>query len=452
MSITFTMIWFSGSIPDAIDLAKQRKFVFVIVITGNDEQSANLIASWEDDSVAETAQKCCVAIKIDAESETCVQFSQIYPVVCVPSSFFIGENGVPLEVIAGSVSAEELRIRIDQVQQMHAQKIGTRMVSQETATTLMTSPTQPTMAALSAPLVPVIPPEELIRPSALDDIDPREAAKAACCQSAVTTAASEYPHPTNVSFISEANPDMKRHRRKTTLENEDCVDRAALHSKTLEHKAQQITLQAKQTELEAVKGTFVKPRSTTTRLQFRLPDGSSFTNQFSSQNKLQEVNQFVIQEVGNRNSNFSMATMFPRREFTSEDLNKTLLELGLSPSSSIVLLPRGRPACTIVPSTGGGMWAFLSTLFYPVLTVWRFVTSFTFQTPPQEPSRSSFALSQSYINPAMHSNKPKRESLSKPSINSPKNFKKDGNICQLRAQEDSEDDNNTWNGNSTQQM
>ncbi|KAM9802256.1 UBX domain-containing protein 4 isoform 3-T3 [Syngnathus typhle] len=260
MSVTFTMIWFSGSIPDAINLAKQRKFVFVIVITGNDEQSANLIASWEDDSVAETAQKCCVAIKIDAESETCVQFSQIYPVVCVPSSFFIGENGVPLEVIAGSVSAEELRIRIDQVRQMHAEKIGTRMGSQETATTLMTSPTQPTMAALSAPSVPVISPEELIRPSALEDIDPREAAIAACRQSAVTTAASEYPHPTNVSFISEANPDMKRHRRKTTLENEDCVDRAALHSKTLEHKAQQITLQAKQTELEAVKGTFVKPR------------------------------------------------------------------------------------------------------------------------------------------------------------------------------------------------
>lgn len=34
----------------------------------------------------------------------------------------------------------------------------------------------------------------------------------------------------------------------------------------------------------------------------------------------------------------------------------------------------------------------------------------------------------------------------------PKEFKKDGNICRLRTQEDSEEDNNTWNGNSTQQM
>ncbi|KAG7280167.1 hypothetical protein CRUP_037751 [Coryphaenoides rupestris] len=39
------------------------------------------------------------------------------PVVCVPSSFFIGENGIPLEVVAGSVSAEELLKRITKVQQ-----------------------------------------------------------------------------------------------------------------------------------------------------------------------------------------------------------------------------------------------------------------------------------------------------------------------------------------------
>lgn len=34
----------------------------------------------------------------------------------------------------------------------------------------------------------------------------------------------------------------------------------------------------------------------------------------------------------------------------------------------------------------------------------------------------------------------------------PEDFKKDGKIYRLRTQEDNEDDNNTWNGNSTQQM
>ena len=38
--------------------------------------------------------------------------------VCIPSSFFIGENGIPLEVVAGSIPAEELRKRIDKVKEV----------------------------------------------------------------------------------------------------------------------------------------------------------------------------------------------------------------------------------------------------------------------------------------------------------------------------------------------
>lgn len=45
--------------------------------------------------------------------------------------------------------------------------------------------------------------------------------------------------------------------------------------------------------------------------------------------------------VGNTYGNFSLATMFPRREFTKEDYAKKLLELELAPSASVVLLPVG---------------------------------------------------------------------------------------------------------------
>lgn len=38
--------------------------------------------------------------------------------MCVPASFFIGDNGIPLEVIAGSVSVEELVTRIRRVKQV----------------------------------------------------------------------------------------------------------------------------------------------------------------------------------------------------------------------------------------------------------------------------------------------------------------------------------------------
>uniref|UniRef100_A0A3Q2Q8E7 Uncharacterized protein n=1 Tax=Fundulus heteroclitus TaxID=8078 RepID=A0A3Q2Q8E7_FUNHE len=61
------MLWFDGSIPEAIHCAKQRSLVFVVVIAGEDEQSKQLMSSWEDDSISEAAQNCCVAIKVDAK-------------------------------------------------------------------------------------------------------------------------------------------------------------------------------------------------------------------------------------------------------------------------------------------------------------------------------------------------------------------------------------------------
>lgn len=65
-----------------------------------------------------------------------------------------------------------------------------------------------------------------------------------------------------------------------------------------------------------------------------------------------------------------MATMFPRRVFTAEDMNKTLVELELAPSASIVILPVSRPAplwessfpLKGTPHTGDGVGRFRGTL------------------------------------------------------------------------------------------
>ncbi|XP_005952069.1 UBX domain-containing protein 4 [Haplochromis burtoni] len=499
------MLWFQGSIPDAIKSAKQRSLVFVVVITGEDEQSAQLMSSWEDDRVSEAAQKCCVAIKVEAKSDTCAQFSQIYPVVCVPSSFFIGENGIPLEVIAGSVSAEELIKRINRVDQMHTQESGSGTVSSEADDPVATSSATEPASASAVPLSFTETTEPVAEAAGVSPSSPENAS---------------LDHPTQgeenldakVERLTKKLEERREQRKKGEEENEirkemerrkvgkdmqdfkrkqeeektkrlleernrekaeekaarervkqqiamDRADRAARYTKTREDEkaAKLALLQARQAEEEARKEALVRERSTIARIQFRLPDGSSFTNQFPSQSRLQEARNFAAQEVGNRYGNFSLATMFPRREFTSEDLNKTLLELDLAPSASVVLLPQsGRPANTVVQSSGGGIWAVLGTLLYPLLAVWRFLSSFVFATPP--PSAASVqprgpAQQSSSYNSSSASNKAKRGNLSKHTLeNRPKEFKKDGKVCRLRTQEDSEDDNNTWNGNSTQQM
>lgn len=156
--------------------------------------------------------------------------------------------------------------------------------------------------------------------------------------------------------------------------------------------------------------------------------------------------------------------MFPRREFTAEDLNRTLLELELVPSASVVLRPvsqnqlrllfglmrilllwfhrtlefpqsfsavpplwkrglvwvclsppllsqqLGRPAGAVVQSSGRGLWAALGTLLYPLLAVWRFLSSFLFATPAPSaaPPRASPPEPNTHNQPPSSSDKAKR--------------------------------------------
>ncbi|KAM8857601.1 UBX domain-containing protein 4 [Synchiropus picturatus] len=512
------MHWFGGSIPDAINSAKQRGYIFVVVITGDDELSTQLRCSWEDDKVAEAAQSCCVAIKVDARSETCVQFSQIYPVVCIPSCFFIGENGIPLEVIAGTVTAEELIRRIKKVKELHDEQVGKTAVDQHHHAAPASAHVAPHGSApaefTASPSGTNIslPSMECANPSlgaAENDVGTSEGGDAG--QGGAGTCVQTQEHmDAKVERLTKKLEERRERRKKEEEENEiekemerrkmgkdiqdfkrkqeemktkqlleerlkekaeeraarervkqqielDRADRAARFARNQEEKlaAKQAQLQARQAEEQARREMSVRERSVIARIQFRLPDGSSFTNKFQSTSKLLEARQFAAQEVGNRYGNFRLATMFPRREFTSEDLDKTLLELELAPSASIVLLPNSDTSInTVVQSSGGGIWTLLGSLFYPLLAVWRFLSSFLFvsQSRPGGPSNNPAQQSNSHTSSSAP-NKPNRDQFSKHTQEKQsKDFKKDGKVCRLRTQEDTEDENNTWNGNSTQQM
>ncbi|XP_066855334.1 UBX domain-containing protein 4 isoform X2 [Anser cygnoides] len=512
------MLWFGGSIPAAIAAAKQRSAVFVVVVSGEDEQSTEMAARWENEKVTEAASDGFVAIKIDTKSEACLQFSQIYPVVCVPSSFFIGDNGIPLEVIAGSVSVEELVTRIHKVKQMHAEK-GQPLEnpSQPSAPPCSSSQSdgapenvQSTAAGFCDSAESAT--SETIRPSAGNDGANSGQASQEAAQSSDAQASGAQPAndlALKVERITKKLEERREEKRKEEEQKEikkeierrktgkemleykrrqeeeltkrmleernrekaeekaarerirqqiamDRAERAARFAKSKEEAeaAKAAALQAKQAELEARKEASQKERSLVARIQFRLPDGSSFTNQFPSEARLEEARQFAAQTVGNAYGNFSLATMFPRREFTKEDYGKKLLELELVPSASVVLLPAGRPATSVVQASGGDLWKFLGTILYPLLAVWRFISNFLFTSPPPPQSAARTAHQQDHSNPSKPSNNEQsRQTVRKRVIEKRgEDFKKEGKIYRLRTQDDGEDENNTWNGNSTQQM
>ncbi|NWW87286.1 UBXN4 protein, partial [Rhynochetos jubatus] len=491
----------------------------VLCFAGEDEQSTEMAARWEDEKVTEAASDGFVAIKIDTKSEACLQFSQIYPVVCVPSSFFIGDNGIPLEVIAGSVSVDELVTRIHRVKQMHTVK-GQPLENGSPSPAACPSSrsdgapenTQSRTGELGDSL------SETVRPSA-------DGAKSGQASQETTNSSGEQvsdAQPVNdltlrVERITKKLEERREEKRKEEEQKEikkeierrktgkemleykrrqeeeltkrmleernrekaeekaarerirqqialDRAERAARFAKSKEEAeaAKAAALQAKQAEIEARKEASQKERSAIARIQFRLPDGSSFTNQFPSEARLEEARQFAAQTVGNTYGNFSLATMFPRREFTKEDYGKKLLDLELAPSASVVLLPAGRPATSVVQASGGDLWKFLGTILYPLLAVWRFISNFLFTSPPPSQSAVRSAHQQDHSSPSASGSIEQsnlavlcalRQAVRKRVVEKRgEDFKKEGKIYRLRTQDDGEDENNTWNGNSTQQM
>ncbi|XP_070587509.1 UBX domain-containing protein 4 isoform X2 [Erythrolamprus reginae] len=493
------MLWFPGTIPAAIAAAKQRSSVFVVFVQGQDEQSTEMSASWENAKVSEAATDDFVAIKIDTQSEACLQFSQIYPVVCIPSSFFIGDNGIPLEVIAGSVSAEELIARIHKVKQMHLIKTEGLESSASCSSSLCSNPEDShlqTAKITEAELerlhltsdgeVNLVQTNEKVDrrvEQTTDDLaakvervtqkleERREEKKKEEEQKEIKKEVDrrktgkemlEYKRKQEEELTKRLLEERNREKAEDKAARErirqqiamDRAERAARFARSKEEAeaAKAAALQAKQAEMEARKETSQKEKSAVARIQFRLPDGSSFTNSFPSDAPLEEAHRFAAQIVGNTYGNFSLATMFPRREFTKDDYEKKLSDLGLAPSASIVLLPAGRPATAVVQSSSGDLWKFLGTILYPLIAVWRFISNFLFTSPPssQPPARHQ----QQHSNPSAPSTaEPNRQAVRKRVLEKRnEEFKKEGKIYRLRTQDDGEDDNNTWNGNSTQQM
>ncbi|KAH8378714.1 hypothetical protein KR009_000915 [Drosophila setifemur] len=111
------MNWHNGNIAEAVAESKAKDAVFVVYIEGDDEMSSKLERFVDDirvRSLLETPD--FVAIKVQGSSSAYGQFMSLYKVVPIPSLFFIGKTGTPLEIATGiTASVEELVAKIDKV-------------------------------------------------------------------------------------------------------------------------------------------------------------------------------------------------------------------------------------------------------------------------------------------------------------------------------------------------
>ncbi|EDW70649.1 uncharacterized protein Dvir_GJ11421 [Drosophila virilis] len=111
------MNWHTGTIAEAVAESKAKDAIFVLYIQGQDEMTAKLDRFLNEGRVTSKLQTSdFVAVKIRGDSEAYAMFISLYKVVPVPSIFFIGKSGTPLDIATGIIgSVEELVAKIDKV-------------------------------------------------------------------------------------------------------------------------------------------------------------------------------------------------------------------------------------------------------------------------------------------------------------------------------------------------
>jgi len=468
------MDWFTGDVGAAIAAAKARQTLFVVFVTGDDEPSKKMLDIVNQESTADQYKEF-VCVKIDQGSPTFNQFSQIYPVLLVPSIFYVDSStGVDIEVTVAISGEETVLAGLDRAKdKFQADKT-------ETATTTTTSTSA---ASASAIPKPDIGQED-------QNLESRVSRARTMLNENVGTLDSEvasHNTPTSIEDRverarrlmnqrkeqkakeeTEKEKEKERERRelgktltdqKREREEEDMREAAKERRKDKEEEKlakervkaaieqdradRAMRYQAEKSEADerrkekerkalaeraAAGERAAADRATISRIQFRLPDGRTQTHQFEASAPLETVYAWVTSDLETSFTDFSLSTTFPRRELDTEPKSASLKELQLAPSATILVMPKGTMA-----TSDGSLMSLLMLLLTPFSLLWGLLSSF-FNSSPGAASSSS--------QPTQPSASDSRSAAAA----------RQGNIGRLRSSERDDDENNTYNGNSTQQM
>lgn len=474
--------------------------------------------------VSETMDNgCFVAIRLENGTEDAKQFSQIYPLVLVPSLFFIsGQTGVPLEVLGGPLTQENLKQKMNKLIADTKPAADTNSPS-PSASDIAKAPedgggssssSKEQMAeARAAPQASAALPPEPAAAAKAEEAEPVKEAAAAVSPEAISQEqeAAEASATTSDGEASGLTLEERVERAKALLaekqsttqrekaedERRKEIDRRKMGQEMAKKRQQQedeeiraaarerrkdkeedrlarervkAQIAADRAEKEAraalLRGEAPPPSqapaasaapvpqpassSNISRLKFRLPDGSSSISQFPAEALLSEVRQYIEQNVTLPFSSFTLASTVQPRPFTVDDYNTSLRDLGLVPSAILAVLPSSSPGPGRLVSTGGGIWDMLWFVLTPITFLFGLIQ--TYLLGRREPSNEGTEEPQ----PKRPREDPSPNTRQRPMTaygrRGEARFRQQGNIHRLQNDGEDDDENNTWNGNSTQQM
>ncbi|ONI29245.1 hypothetical protein PRUPE_1G189300 [Prunus persica] len=370
MEPSLTSLTYKGSIPEAITEAKKQRKLFVVYISGKNDESSRLENStWTDVNVADSVAKYCLLLHIPEESTDAANFSAIYPQKSIPCITAIGYNGVQIWQNEGFVSAEVLASSLEKawlgihIQETTATVLSAALASNNSEpstsgvpNTVSTdegsssSTNQGRSSSAAVPLPSIDTNDQ--SPDAIDAVsDTVKKNKGRDCRvessSPMKSAQGvqdidmedlNNSGADNVSSIAEVGYSGPE---KTTLNHSGVSGEASQAYSSEKNEALQVERGEVKDDkkVDAFEKCTEVSKSSDVHLNIRLPNGVSLKQKFSVTSTVRMVKDYVDENQGSGIGTYDLAIPYPRKVFSNQELNESLSDLGLFDRQALIVVP-----------------------------------------------------------------------------------------------------------------
>ncbi|RFU77558.1 hypothetical protein TARUN_4684 [Trichoderma arundinaceum] len=352
-------MFYQGTLQEGISTAVGQQKLVLCFVTNENEESEK----WENEYLREgplltLIETQAVALRLLAGSEEAGYLSQIFPLPKTPT-VVIMKHGELKEYIAAGTSREDfLRRMFAAFNAAPPAAVTSSSSPTSPASSPATSPTRlsapvPAAAApvTAAPVTPASPfPSTFPPPSVTQMLAARAAQIKAEKEEAERKAREEAEaeaaraHSQSEELKKKRQAEQEERRRILQRIKDDREERRRLAS---EQKQQRLDSQKVGAAAAAASPPMSKLPSTTkmsdmASIQVRLFDGSTIRSRFKTASPLKEVRRWVDENRGESKAPYTfkqVLTPLPNKNIDATEENKALGELGLVPSSTLVLIP-----------------------------------------------------------------------------------------------------------------
>ncbi|KRZ76355.1 UBX domain-containing protein 4, partial [Trichinella papuae] len=419
-------IWSKGDVAGAILKAKQQKSLIIVCIYGDDEQSEVLLKLMEDEKIVDLLnEKSVIALKLNLNSEAAKQFAALYPVNSVPAIFFVGYNGKLRDTVTSPFDNVDLFEKTSNALTGNAVSVANFEMTEskhvETKKTNATGDIYGTNACSSNLITRKMKKGKKDKDNILKD----------------TVANENVEAEKSFEEKEKAVRNLREEVRRRRLEEKKLREKLLAQIKADRIEGQMRSNRNTATEAQSC-NDLLSPsemNSDLTRIQFRFPNGRRQFATFNRNDPLHVLFDYVSPFFPD-DCQLKLIELYPRRHFTDVDYEKSLASLDLVPSAVLLIVTTTNSSNRALSASGlvvqplqFASRAVLHWLVNPVYSIISRMLSWILHPV------SSATSAERGNSTARHFNNRQRR------------------LGRLASNNDTTDDENaTWNGNSTQQL